>query len=97
MLEQGEIRVSSPRGVLLYLLSQNGIFLFIFLFFRPVINFWRVNEVTNHYPLPVLKDLLMCLGGGNKSLENLEKLRRSVRQMHVGLKESTAHLFLIFE
>ncbi len=30
--------------------------------FRPVIDFWRVNEVKvdDHYPLPILRDLLMC-------------------------------------
>ncbi len=44
--------------------------------FRPVIVFRRVNEVTvdNHYPLPVLRDLLMCLGRGNKVFFSLDLL-----------------------
>ncbi len=43
---------------------------------RPVINFRRVNEVTvdDHYPLPVLRDLLMCLGRGNKVFSSLDLL-----------------------
>ena len=44
--------------------------------FRPVIDFRKVNEVTedDHYPLPVLKDLLMCLGSGNKIFTSLDLL-----------------------
>ncbi len=43
---------------------------------RPVIDFRRVNEATveDHYPLPVLRDLLMCLGRGNKVFSNLDLL-----------------------
>ncbi len=43
---------------------------------RPVIDFRRVNEVTvdDHYPLPVLRDLLMCLGRGNKVFSSLDFL-----------------------
>ncbi len=43
---------------------------------RPVIDFPRVNEVTvdDHYPLPVLRDLLMCLGRGNKVFSSLDLL-----------------------
>ncbi len=39
--------------------------------FRPV---RQVNEVTvdDHYPLPVLRDLLMCLGRGNKVFSSLD-------------------------
>ncbi len=43
---------------------------------RPVIEFRRVNEVTvdDHYPLPVLRNLLMCLGRGNKVFSSLDLL-----------------------
>ncbi len=57
---------------------------------RPVIDFWRVNEVTvddvidfrrvnevtvdDHYPLPVLRDLLMCLRRRNKVFSSLDLL-----------------------
>ncbi len=43
---------------------------------RPVIDFRRVNEVTvdDHYSLPVLRDLLMCLGRGNKVFSSLDLL-----------------------
>ncbi len=43
---------------------------------RPVIDFRRVNEVTvdDHYPLPVLRGLLMCLGSGNKVFSSLDLL-----------------------
>ncbi len=40
---------------------------------RPVIDFRRVNEVTVD-PLPVLRDLLMCLGRGNKVFSSLDLL-----------------------
>ncbi len=41
--------------------------------YRPVIDFRRVNDVTvgDHFPLPVLRDLLMCLGRGNKIFTSL--------------------------
>ncbi len=44
--------------------------------FRPVIDFCRVNEVTEDekYPLPVLKDLLMSLGKGNRYVSSLDLL-----------------------
>ncbi len=43
--------------------------------FRPVIDFRRVNEVTEDgkYPLPVLKDLLMSLGQGNTIFSSLQE------------------------
>ncbi len=42
----------------------------------PVIDFRRVKEVTidNHYPLPVFRDLLTCLGRGNKVFSSLDIL-----------------------
>ncbi len=42
----------------------------------PVIDFWRVNEVTvdDHYQLPVHRDLLICLGRGNKAFSSLDIL-----------------------
>ncbi len=44
--------------------------------FCPVIDIRRVNEVTvdDIYPLPVLRDLLMCLGRGNKVFSSLDLL-----------------------
>ncbi len=44
--------------------------------FRPVINFRKVNEVTedDKYPLPVLGDLLMSLGQGNTIFSSLDPL-----------------------
>ncbi len=69
MLEQGVIKEShSPRKSPLFLVPKNdGTF-------RPVIDFQRVNEVTedDHNPLPVLRDLLMCLGRGNKVFTSLD-------------------------
>ena len=63
MLEQGVIENSrSPwKSPLFWVPMKNGQF-------RPVIDFRRVNEVTQdeRFPLPVLKDLLMSLGQGNK-------------------------------
>ncbi len=43
---------------------------------RPIIDFQRVNEVTvdDHSPLPVLRDLLMCLGRENKVFSSLDLL-----------------------
>ncbi len=43
---------------------------------RPVIDFRRVNDVAvdDHCPLPVLRDLLMCLGRGNKVFSSLDLL-----------------------
>lgn len=42
--------------------------------FRPVIEFWIVNEVTQdpQYPLPVLSDLLIPLGHGNTIFSSLD-------------------------
>ena len=42
--------------------------------FRPVFDFRHVNEVTENerFPLPVLKDLLMSLGQGNKYFSSLD-------------------------
>ncbi len=42
----------------------------------PITDFREVNEVTvdDHYPLPVLRDLLMCLGRGNKVFSSLDLL-----------------------
>ncbi len=69
MLEQGVIQEShSPWKSPLFLVPKNdGTF-------RPVIDFWRVNEVTedDRYPLPVLRDFLMCLGRGNKVFTSLD-------------------------
>ncbi len=44
--------------------------------FRPLIDFRRVNEVTEDekYPLPVLRNLLMSLGQGNTIVSNLDLL-----------------------
>ncbi len=44
--------------------------------YRPVIDFRKVNEVTedDRYPLPVLSDLLMSIGQGNKIFSSLDLL-----------------------
>ncbi len=44
--------------------------------YRPVNDFRRVNEVTEgeQFPLPVLSDLLMNLGEGNKLFSSLDLL-----------------------
>lgn len=69
MLEQGVIENSrSPWNSPLFLVpKKNGQF-------RPVIDFRQVNEVTEdeRFPLPVLKDLLMSLGQGNKFFSSLD-------------------------
>ncbi len=62
MLDQGISQESnSPWNSPLFLVpTEEGTL-------RPIIDFQRVNEVTvdDHYLLPVLRDLLMCLGRGN--------------------------------
>ncbi len=62
MLEQGVIQHSASPWIHLYFssLKEDGQY-------RPVIDFRRVNEVTedDRYPLPVLRDLLQSLGQGN--------------------------------
>ncbi len=71
MLDQGVIQESnSPWNSPLVLVPKKDGTL------RPVINFRRVNEVTveDHYPLPVLRDLLMYLGSGNKVFSSLDLL-----------------------
>ncbi len=69
MLEQGVIKESnSPWNSPLFLVpKKNGSY-------RPVIDFRRVNDATvdDHFPLPVLRDLLMCLGRGNKVFISLD-------------------------
>ncbi len=42
--------------------------------YRPVIDSRRVNDakVDDHFPFPVLRDLLMCLGRGNKLFTSLD-------------------------
>ncbi len=69
MLDQGVIQNScSPWNSPLFLVPKKN------KSFRPVIDFRRVNEVTvdDHYPLPVLKDLLMSLGRGNNIFSSLD-------------------------
>ncbi len=71
MLDQGVVQESnSPWNSPLFLVPKKDGTL------CPVIDFWRVNEVTvdDHYPLPVLQDLLMCLGRGNKVFSSLGPL-----------------------
>ncbi len=71
MLDQGIIQESnSPRNSPIFLVPKKDGTL------RPVIDFWRVNEITvdDHYPLPVLRDLLMCLRRGNKVFSSLDLL-----------------------
>ncbi len=71
MLEQGVIQHStSPWNSPLFLVpKKNGQF-------RPVIDFRKINEVTedDRYHLPVLSDLLMNLGQGNTIFSSLDLL-----------------------
>ncbi len=71
MLDQGVIQHSrSPWNSPLFLVPQkDGSF-------RPVIDFRKVNKVTENdrYPLPVLGDLLMSLGQGNTIFSSLDLL-----------------------
>ncbi len=69
MLQQGVIQESfSPWNSPLFLVPKKDGSL------RPVFDFRRVNEVTfdDHYPLPVLRDLLMSLGRWNKIFSSLD-------------------------
>ncbi len=65
MLKQGVIQPSrSPWNWPIFLVpKKDGQF-------RPVLDFRKVNEVTedDRYPLPAMSDLLMSLGNGNKFL-----------------------------
>ncbi len=71
MLQQGVIQPSkSPWNSPLFLVpKKDGQF-------RPVIDLRKVNEVTedDRFPLPVLSNLLMSLGDGNKFFSSLELL-----------------------
>ena len=71
LLAQGVINHSkSPWNSPLFLVpKKDGTY-------RPVIDFRQVNNVTedDRYPLPVLKDLLMSLGHGNKFFSSLDLL-----------------------
>ncbi len=71
MLAQGIIQHSrSPWNLPLFLVpKKDGQY-------RPVIDFRKVNEVTedDRNPLPVLSDLLMSLGQGNKIFSSLDLL-----------------------
>ena len=71
MLQQGVIQHSrSPWNSPLFLVpKKDGNF-------RPVIDFRKVNDVTedDRFPLPVLSDLLMSLGHGNKVFSSLDLL-----------------------
>ena len=71
MMNQGVIQEScSPWNSPIFLVPKKD------KSFRPVIDFRRVNDVTvdDHYPLPVLSDLLMSLGRGNKIFTSLDLL-----------------------
>lgn len=69
MLQEGVIEpLLSPWNVPLFLDSRKNRGR------RPVIDFRKVNKVTElvRYPLPVLKDLLQNLGGGNTLFSSLD-------------------------
>ena len=69
MLDQGVIQYSRiPWNSPLFLVpKKDGTY-------RPVIDFRRVNQVTedDRYPLPVLSDLLMYLGRDNNIFSSLD-------------------------
>ena len=69
MLDQGVVKSSkSPWNSPIFLVpKKDGKY-------RPVIDFRKVNAVTedDRYPLPVLKDLLMSLGQGNTIFSSLD-------------------------
>ncbi len=71
MLDQGVIQESNPpwNSPLILVPKKDGTL-------RLVIDFRRVNEVTvdDYYPLPVLQNLLMCLGRGKNVLSSLDLL-----------------------
>ncbi len=71
MLQQGVIQPSKlPWNSPLFLVpKKDGQF-------GPVIDFRKVNEVTEDdwFPLPVLNDLLMLLGHGHKFFSSLDLL-----------------------
>ncbi len=71
MKAQGVIQDSlSPWNSPIFLVPKKG------RSFRPVIDFRCVNEVTEDekYQLPVLEDLLMSLGKGNRYFSSLDFL-----------------------
>ena len=71
MLAQGVIQPSiSPWNSPLFLVPKKDGTV------RPVVDYRRVNTATvdDHFPLPVLKDLLMSLGGGNAVYTSLDLL-----------------------
>ncbi len=71
MLDQGVIQHSrsSWNSPLFLVLKKDGSF-------RPVIDFRKVNEITedDRYPMPVLGDLLMSLWQGNTIFSSLDLL-----------------------
>ena len=71
MMEQGVVQESySPWNSAIFLVPKKD------KSFRTVIDFRHVNDVTvdDHYPLPILSDLLMSLGRGNKIFSSLDLL-----------------------
>ncbi len=46
--------------------------------YRPVIDFWKViaHPVPDHYPLPILSDLLESLGDSNTVFSSTDRLSR---------------------
>ena len=70
-LEQGVIQESySPWNSPLFLVKKKSGS------YRPVIDFRKVNSATvpDHYPLPVLSDLLQSIGSGNTVFTSLDLL-----------------------
>ncbi len=71
MLDQGVIQnLCSPWNSPVFLVPKND------KLFSPVTDFRRLNNVAvdDHYPLPILSDLLMLLGRGNKIFSRLDLL-----------------------
>ncbi len=85
MLAQGVIQHSrSPWNSPLYLVPKKDGKC------RPVIDFQKVNEVTedDRYPLPILSDLLMPLGQSNKIFSSLDLSGHWQWHWHLNLEKS---------
>ena len=93
MLEEGIIQPStSPWNSPLFLVKKkNGSY-------RPVVDFRKVNALTvpDHYPLPVLKDLLMSIGKGNSVFTTLD-LKSGFWQIPLSKESNPAYSNILYK